>query len=162
MTNGFDLRRLVLLLTGIIFGGFGLLCLLYPELPTTMTGIDLATQTAQIEAQAVYGGLQLGLGVLLLCCAFVPKWSVMGAWIVVAQVGGLALARGAGVANHGWDSIYTTLALLYESSTALTALLTIFVNPPLRRKPPEPAFSVTPIGAPAAPQTVSDPYSPLP
>ena len=162
MTNGFDLRRLVLLLTGIVFGGFGLLCLLYPELPATITGIGLPTPTAQIEAQAVYGGLQIGMGILLLFCAFVPKWSVIGTWIVVAQVGGLALARGAGVANHGWDSVYTTLALLYEASTSLGALLTIFVNPQLKRQPQDRTFGLPQNEAPTPLQTAGDSYSPLP
>ena len=162
MINGFDLRRLVLLLTGIVFSGFGLLCLLYPELPTRVSGIESPSIAAQIEVQAMYGGLQLGMGVLLLFCALVPKWSAIGAWLVVAQIGGLALARGAGVANHGWDSAYTTLALLYEASTSLVALLTLFVNPPLKRKPPERVFGEAPNVAPTAPQTARDPYSPMP
>lgn len=162
MTNGFDLRRLILLLTGIIVGGFGLLCLLYPELPTTLTGLGLPTQTARIEAQAVYGGLQLGMGLLLLCCAVVPKWSLIGTWIVIAQIGGLAVARGAGVANLGWDSVYTTLALLYEASTALVALLTVFVNPPLKRQPSARPPSEPHHLTPSAPRATDAPYSPLP
>ena len=62
MANSFDLQRLILLITGAVFAGFSLLCLLYPDLLTRMTGILAPTLTSQIELQAVYGGLQLGLG----------------------------------------------------------------------------------------------------
>ncbi|HBG31211.1 DUF4345 family protein [Candidatus Macondimonas diazotrophica] len=164
MANSFDLQRLILLITGAVFAGFSLLCLLYPDLLTRMTGILAPTLTSQIELQAVYGGLQLGLGVLLLICGIVPKWSRLGTWVLVAMVGGLALARGAGVAAHGWDSFYTGSALIYESLTALLGLLTLFFNPRLNRAPQS-----TPIAAPqpTAPGSTSgtgadSSYSPLP
>ncbi|MDY6956589.1 MAG: DUF4345 family protein [Pseudomonadota bacterium] len=164
MANSFDLQRLILLITGAVFAGFSLLCLLYPDLLTRMTGILAPTLTSQIELQAMYGGLQLGLGVLLLICGIVPKWSRMGAWVLVALIGGLALARGAGVAAHGWDSFYTGSALIYESLTALLGLLTLFFNPRLNRSPQS-----TPIAGPQTPTPGSTPgagsdssYSPLP
>lgn len=162
MANQFDLRRMVLLVTGMVFGGFGLLCLLYPDLLTRLTGIAPTTLTGQIELQAVYGGLQIGLGTLLLACAILPRWSHAGTWIIVALVGGLALGRGAGVAAHGWESLYTSLSLIYESLTSLTALVAAFYNPPMKRKP-EPVPHAVPQPATIQPTAANPgPYSPLP
>ena len=160
MANQFDLRRIVLLVTGVVFGAFGLLCLLYPDLLTRLTGITSPTLAGQIELQAVYGGLQIGFGVLLLACAILPRWSGAGIWVVVALVGGLALGRGAGVAAHGWESIYTSFSLIYESLTSLTALIAVFYNPPLKRKP-QPVMMPQPIPAPPAAVNPT-PYSPMP
>jgi hypothetical protein len=162
MANQFDLRRIVLLVTGVVFGAFGLLCLLYPDLLTRLTGITSPTLTGQIELQAVYGGLQIGLGVLLLACAILPRGSGAGIGVVVALVRGLALGRGAGVAAYGWDSIYTSFSLIYESLTSLTALIAAFYNPPLTRKP-QPLPVVTPQPVPAPPAAANPtPYSPMP
>lgn len=162
MANQFDLRRIVLLVTGVVFSGFGLLCLLYPELLTRLTGITSPTLTGQIELQAVYGGLQIGFGVLLLACAILPRWSGAGIWVVVALVGGLALGRGAGVAAYGWESIYTSFSLIYESLTSLTALVAAFYNPPLKRKPQQLPV-VMPQPAPVPPAAANPtPYSPMP
>jgi hypothetical protein len=162
MANQFDLRRTVLLVTGVVFSGFGLLCLLYPDLLTRLTGIASPTLTGQIELQAVYGGLQIGFGVLLLACAILPRWSGAGIWVVVALVGGLALGRGAGVAAYGWESIYTSFSLIYESLTSLTALVAAFYNPPLKRKPqPLPVVMPQPVPVPPAAANPT-PYSPMP
>jgi|GEM_PF-133654 len=162
MASQFDLRRVVLLVTGVVFSGFGLLCLLYPDLLTRLTGIASPTLTGQIELQAVYGGLQIGFGVLLLACAILPRWSGAGIWVVVALVGGLALGRGAGVAAYGWESIYTSFSLIYESLTSLTALIAAFYNPSLKRKQqPLPVVMPQPVPVPPAAANPT-PYSPMP
>lgn len=161
MGGQFDLRRVLLLVTGAVFGSFGLLCLLYPDLLTRLTGIASPLPTGQIELQAVYGGLQIGFAVLLLVCAILPRWSSVGIWVVIALVGGLALGRGTGVATHGWDSVYTSFSLIYEALTSLIALLTTVYNPPLKRQPQ--AFPV-PVAGPVPPPVVAHPpsYSPMP
>lgn len=163
MANQFDLRRIVLLVTGVVFSGFGLLCVLYPDLLTRLTGIASPTLTGQIELQAVYGGLQIGFGVLLLACAIQPHWSGAGIWVIVALVGGLALGRGAGVATYGWESIYTSLSLIYEALTSLTALVAAFYNPPMKRKP-EPVPHAIPQPAPIQQPVAANPspYPPMP
>jgi hypothetical protein len=60
-------------------------------------GIHLGNADAITDAQAVYGGLELGLGAFLAVCAFRPDLRWAGLIAATLTLGGLALARSIGV-----------------------------------------------------------------
>ena len=49
-----------------VFIGYGLVCLVSPEVVASQTGMQLATGVASTEVRAMYGGLQTAVGLLAL------------------------------------------------------------------------------------------------
>ena len=89
-----------LALTGIIFGAFGAIFLVYPEF-LELTGVALETASSRAEVRGFYGGMELGLAVFFLLASRRRGWFRPA---LVAQVGafaGMALGRLVGVALEG-------------------------------------------------------------
>lgn len=56
--------RIVVLLTGIIWSGYGVAVLCYPEIISTITGIGIDNWPARLEVQAWYLVTEVALGML--------------------------------------------------------------------------------------------------
>ena len=104
-------RIAVLALAGLGFLGFGLWFLVI-----TATGAPAAT-----EFRAFYGGLEVGLGLLMLVAAAKPEWRSAGLWLVIATNGGIAAGRLLGVALDGVWVPFFTYALVWEVGFAVLA-----------------------------------------
>ncbi|MDY6941821.1 MAG: DUF4345 family protein [Pseudomonadota bacterium] len=117
-----DFGRGVLLVTGLIFGLYGLYCVFDPALAAGLSGLETPSTSAVIELQAMYGGFQAAFGILLLVCCVFPGMVRYGLWTAVAMAGGLALARGVGISMHGLGGAYIVLAFIYEAGTAIAGL----------------------------------------
>ena len=97
---GEQLARVSLALTGIIFGAFGAIFLVYPEF-LELTGVVLETASSRAEVRGFYGGMEIGLGAFFLLASRRSAWFRPA---LVAQVGafaGMALGRLIGVALEG-------------------------------------------------------------
>ena len=69
------LARWVLIITGISFTGYGLVCAVDPVgVVGRFTGFGLEGDSAVVEALAMYGGLQVGFGLFSLWAAFKPQF----------------------------------------------------------------------------------------
>jgi hypothetical protein len=119
------LARIALLLNGVLFAGYGLLCLVMPETLTGAAGLGLTNTVASIEVRAMYGGLELALGVLFLLAASRPTLLEAGLIAGVTIFSGLGLARLLGIALDGGPGTYNVVAVLYELTAAAVMLVAL-------------------------------------
>lgn len=114
-------RIAVLALAGLGFLGFGLWFLVDPIGPLAAIGITATGAPAAAEFRAFYGGLEVGLGLLMLVAAVKPDWRTAGLWLVIATNGGIAAGRLIGVAVDGVWVPFFTYALVWEVGFAALA-----------------------------------------
>jgi hypothetical protein len=118
-------RIAVLALAGLGFLGFGLWFLVDPITPLALTGITATGAPAPTEFRAFYGGLEVGLGLLMLYAAAKPQWRTAGLWLVIATNGGIAAGRLLGVAIDGVWVPFFTYALVWEAGFAVLAAIAL-------------------------------------
>jgi hypothetical protein len=130
--------RAVLVIPGVLFIVYGLMCWYNPELPAEYAGLFIAHQDGLAEMAAMYGGLQFCLGTIIALSAVLKGYLRPGLWLSMMVLAGLAAGRGS-VAFGDFDltvqaaqgatdvamssnfTTYTWYALLFEASFALLA-----------------------------------------
>ena len=122
------LVRVTLILAVAAFAGFGLATLVRPS-ALGVLGIELTRPAAATEIRAFYGGLELGLALFFARAAARPEWFRPALFALAASLGGVALARAAGVVVDGSAG---PLVLLLGATEAAGALLAVVA---LRRLP---------------------------
>lgn len=88
---------IVLGLTSLIFAGFGVAFLLAPAALLATLGIDLGGATGVVEIRAVYGGMNLGLGLYGLAALRKPTQRMPAAQVLALVLATIAAARLLGV-----------------------------------------------------------------
>jgi Domain of unknown function (DUF4345) len=121
------LNTLVLAIAGLGFIGFGIAFLFWPDALLTGIGIQASSTQASIEIRAMYGGLELGLGIFLLSCLATARQRT-GLWLSLASYGGLGLARLASMLLLGASSPFLVFALVWEGVVAALALLALNIK----------------------------------
>ena len=88
-------------------------------------GIELTSADAITDAQAVYGGLELGAGLFLAICAARPQLTRTGVLAATLMLGGLFAMRGLGIAIASQPVTIETWKLLSTDflGTALNGAL---------------------------------------
>lgn len=116
----------LLLLNAAAFVFFGLKWLLSPEAMASGLGIRLTNADAVTDAQAVYGGLELGVGAFLGICALRQRLQHAGLLAATLALSGLALSRGLGivlsaqaVTGATWQLLVTDITGSVLNATAL-------------------------------------------
>ena len=115
------LNSIVISIAGLGFVGFGIIFLCWPEVMLPGIGIVTSDLQSQIEIRAMYGGLELGLGILILSC-FAAERQRFGLQLSLASYGGLGLARAASMLVMGVASPFLWVALIWEGVIAALAL----------------------------------------
>ncbi len=93
-----QLGRVILIISGLIFLGFGLAFLLRPAESANWVGITGLKGAAGVtEIRTVYGGLQVGVGAFLLICALPRMMITPGLVGAVVVFGGMAGGRLLGI-----------------------------------------------------------------
>lgn len=119
--------RIFLGLSVLIWLGYGAYCFLFPETLTEAAGLVASTPTALTELRAMYGGLQMGLGMIALL-ALLREELVRPALFALATVSiGLFSTRLMGAVIDAGFSEYTNGALAFEF-IASAAALTLFLK----------------------------------
>lgn len=120
------LGKIVLWLSALIFGSYGIACLISPELPAGYAGLTITNGDAFAEMGAMYGGLQTGFGILCLLGALRTWMYKPALTMIVVMVGSLALARGFWMVS-GADPVgtYTQGALVFEALTTVLAAIAL-------------------------------------
>jgi len=106
--------RVVLILSGLAFLGFGVAFTLWPLPMARLVEVPLPTPTARIDFAATYGGFEIGFAVFLLACARRAEWLAPGLWAAAAALAGFATVRALGLAVAAGPPaqvIYVALAL---------------------------------------------------
>jgi len=93
--------RFSVTLTAIVFGGFGVASLFFPLFMASIVGIELHTPSAVIDFRATYGGLEIGLAVFFVICAFRNSWLASGLVAQTVALGGFASGRIVGLVLDG-------------------------------------------------------------
>ena len=126
--------RILLGLTGIAFAGYGVYCAYDLTSIVDLTGIEFRTPSGAVEARAMYGGLQTGLGLLFLNSAANTRMTPYGLVAMVFVLGGLVAGRALGISLDGQDE-YNQGALIYEGISAVLAVVAIWRERQARTSP---------------------------
>jgi hypothetical protein len=105
-------RALVLffLLNSLVWIPWGIICLFMPQawsgdVIPGMTVFDLSQAVARTEVRAMYGGLQIAIGLLTLIAVFKPRHRETTLLFYVMALSGLALSRMYGLVTEGNSEI---------------------------------------------------------
>jgi hypothetical protein len=118
-----SLPRLSLVLAGALFLGFGLVFLFNPGLLFRTFNVLDPPRNLLAEVAAMYGGLEVGLGLFFLVCARRGRWVRPALAAQVAVFGGLAVGRLVGMAAHRPTSRIFLALVVLELVAAVVGLI---------------------------------------
>jgi hypothetical protein len=119
------MARLVLLLFGLMFLGFGLAFAVAPWGMAQLVGLQAMSPQAVTELRAFYGGLEIGLGTFLLACAVTGRWMHAGLQCLLVICAGIAAGRVFGIAIDDSASPFIWSALATEIAGAVLAVIAL-------------------------------------
>lgn len=106
------LPKVSLALSAVVFGVFGLLLFVRPELLGAV-GVEIARSAGAVELRAFYGGLELGLVAFFAVAVRRREWWKPALLVQILALGGVAAARLLGILIAGGGE-----PLLYSLMTA--------------------------------------------
>ena len=106
-----------ILLTGIAYGGFGLLLLLRPE-TLGAVGVAITRPAAAVELRGFYGGLELGVAAFFFLALRRPAWHAPALTLQAASLGGAAAGRAFGLVVGGGAEPLILMLLVAETVAA--------------------------------------------
>jgi len=96
-----SIGRFSIVISAVVFGGFGVAFLLFPSFMASAVGIELLTPSAAIDFRATYGGLEIGLAAFFAICASKKSWIHPGLVAQAVSLGGFAFGRIVGLILDG-------------------------------------------------------------
>lgn len=106
----------------LIWFPYGAWCFIDPGFLAGAAGVEATTPTGVTELRAMYGGLQMAIG-LMAAAGFVHASARRSVLLALAFLtGGLALTRLVGGVIDDSFSAYTTGAVIFEMALALIAI----------------------------------------
>ncbi|NNC98574.1 MAG: DUF4345 family protein, partial [Gammaproteobacteria bacterium] len=112
--------------SALLFVAYGLTGMVSPAIPAGFAGLGISSGDAFAEVGAMYGGLQIGIGLFMALAAWRPAYYRAGLVLLVLGIGMLALARlYFSLITEQAVTGYTYTALIYESVTATLAALSL-------------------------------------
>ena len=116
------MTKLFLGFTGLLFTLYGGYLYLDPQYLIDLLELGDGA-AARVELRAMYGGLQLAIGVFLLLAAYKgSEFLQFGLIVLITCFAGLASARAAGLLIDGVDG-YNLGACLYEALSLVVAIV---------------------------------------
>ena len=113
------IARVFLGFVALVFIGYGLYCLASPGMLAGAAGIAANSVTGTIELQSMYGGLQVGVGVLCLLGVFRKDLESAALYALLFIFAGLAVVRVSLGLTRGDFSGYTVFAMSFETACLL-------------------------------------------
>ncbi|HSJ95551.1 MAG TPA: DUF4345 family protein [Myxococcota bacterium] len=101
MSDAQRFARLVLAAGALAFAAPGACFLLWPDRFAALLGIAHAGSLARSDVRAVFGGLELGVGVVLAACALRRERRADGLALLLATAGAMLAARLLSLARDG-------------------------------------------------------------
>ena len=114
------IQSVYLILNGVLFLGLGVAYLGWPAKLAGKTDMVLTTDTATIEIRAIYGGMEVALGLLLVVCALRHNWAFPALILTIVLYAGFAGGRIYGIIAASNPGVFTWKLLAFEV-TALAA-----------------------------------------
>ena len=116
------MTRAFLTFVAFVFTGYGIACALDPNLPARLAGLEVLSGDGYAEMGAMYGGLQMGVGLFCLLAAFRERLTESALLLLVLGIGLLAALRGASaLRSDELLTAYTWGALAFETLVTATA-----------------------------------------
>ena len=119
---------------GLIFAIYGVACFIQPTMLEGIAGIVAVNEVASSELRAMYGGVQLGVG-MFYCFAAVLKHHLKSALLLhVVLFAAVVLTRGVGIIldNGAWlpfaTNSYNAMALWLFELPVLVVGLVLFIK----------------------------------
>ena len=122
------LCKIFLGVTGFVFASYGLMCLFVPTTVGEAAELGLASEVAVAEVRAMYGGLQLAIGVLALLGSFRPALEKTALLSLCFLFAGLAGGRLFAIALASEAGVYNYAAFGYEAASVLAAIALVRVR----------------------------------
>lgn len=120
------ISRITLWLGGIGFLAFGLAFLYAPLATMAAAGVAVEGGTAATELRAFYGGLEIGLGLLLIAADVRPDARRYGLLLCLVSYGSIGLARLFGILIVGSATPFLWAALATEAALAALSAWALF------------------------------------
>ena len=120
------LGKVTLWFMGIAFVVAGAIFLVLPAFITTIFEIVVPTTTALVEVRGVYGGMSVGVGVMLIVAALRQDWLRPGLFALAAMMGGLVVGRTAGLIIDGPTNLYEYSQLGTEAVALALSVFTLW------------------------------------
>lgn len=120
------ISKIILVSGALIYFAFGFGFLIYPDIITTMDGIVLPDRPAANHIRAVYGGMEIGLGMLLMYFCLAKDGVRNGLIVLAFSIGATALGRLYGIVFDRGGDMTNVLSFAAEFAFALIALVLIF------------------------------------
>lgn len=113
--------RLVLVIFGLSFVGFGAAFIAYPGDMASIVSIALVNVTARTDVRATYGGLEFGVGVFFLACAMRRDFVRVGLFASACVLVAMASSRFVGLLLDGFWQPLEILITVLEAAGGLVA-----------------------------------------
>lgn len=116
------MTRSFLIFVGLIFFCYGVACTVDPALPARLAGLKIVNGDGYAEMSAMYGGLQMGVGLFCLLGALRQTLQSNALLLLVLGIGLLAAGRALGALRS--DDLITTYswgALAFETLVTAAA-----------------------------------------
>ena len=113
--------RIFLALSALLWLPYGLYCLFVPGSLASAAGVVATTPTGTTELRAMYGGLQVAIGLLALAGAVRGSVTRTALVAVGTLTAGLGSARLFGLLVDGGFTAYTGMGLGFEWTSALVS-----------------------------------------
>lgn len=113
------LTRVLLLFQGVVFTALGIWFLFDPMPMAEVIQLLPQSPAGLVELRTVYGGLELGLGLLLIGTAFHRPWQEFGLWLLFFCYGGLTVGRLFGILLDQVEDTFTLQLFGFEAGSLL-------------------------------------------
>lgn len=120
--NVSKLSRIVLIAGAVIYFAFGIMFFISPDMITVMDGIILPDRAAANHIRAVYGGMEIGLALLLINFCIVKDGLKSGLIVLAFSIGFTSISRLYGIVFDQGGDISNILSFIAEFSFAVVSM----------------------------------------
>lgn len=120
------LTRIILWISAISFGVYGLICFFDPELPARVMNNPIVSGDALLDAAAMFGGVQIAIGIFCVMGLRRSEYQRPALLLIALVTAGLAIGR-----LTYWPQTdlsvtwYTQVALVFEVAMAIAATVAL-------------------------------------
>ncbi len=115
--------RWYMIINGMMLGLYGVYCIYNPQIVADMTFMTVSP-SALTEIRAMYGGLEVALGLFFMVMAFDARRIETALIAMTMCFAGLGSTRVIGILMNGLDP-YNTNAIIYESISTVLAVISL-------------------------------------
>jgi hypothetical protein len=120
------MARVFLVIAGLMWVVYGVYLLAMPQALAPLAGVTATSVTGTIELRAMYGGLEIAVGVFALIAALVPGMLFSGLLMMGLASAGFGITRLLSAAYAGEFSTYTRQGLSLELPLMLISAWFLF------------------------------------